>query len=71
MNLKHGAIDVIIPNYTSEQVADAFHSSGHFSRVAPYTDGRSSAHADYKPSDHSRYQGRGATQAWYRVDTDE
>ena len=43
-----GAIDVKISDFNSEQVADALHRSGNFNRVSSYTDGRTSAHADYR-----------------------
>lgn len=64
---QHNAIDVRISGYSSEQVANALHGSNHFKRVASYTDDRASAHADYMPSSHSRYQGRYSDQEWYRV----
>ncbi|MBC6428953.1 MAG: hypothetical protein GDA55_07000 [Cellvibrionales bacterium] len=63
----NGAIDVKISGLNSEQVANTLYSSGHFSRVASYTDGRISAHADYRPSDHGRYQGRKPNQKWIKV----
>ena len=43
-----GAIDVRIRGFNSEEVANALFESGRFNRVSSYTDGRSSAHADYR-----------------------
>ena len=44
----HGAIDVYIAGFTSEQTANALFASGHFRRVSSYTD-KNTAHADYMP----------------------
>ena len=41
--------------YSSKQVADILFNSGSFTRVARYTDGRNSAHGDYKPYGDGNY----------------
>ena len=65
---EHRAMDVKIDGYSSEDTAKAFAKSGLFSRVASYTDGRTAAHVDHMPSDHSRYEGRKPDQKWYEVE---
>ena len=47
-------MDVKVTGYSSERLADAFEKSRLFSRVASYTDGRITAHVDYKPSNYMR-----------------
>ena len=42
------AMDVKMQGRTSEELARALHRSGRFNRVSWYTDGRTSAHADYR-----------------------
>ena len=66
----HGAIDVYIDGYSTEETASALCSIGRFNRVSSYsgtrpsTDRRNTAHADYKPSgnqglfDNWHYQGK-------------
>ena len=56
-----GAIDVRISGFNSEQVADAFYDSGNFNRVSSYTDGRTSAHVDYRSTGN---QGRFVDWVW-------
>ena len=61
----HGAIDVRVEGLSSEQVADAFHRSGRFNRVSSYSDGRTSAHADYNP-----HGPQGRFRDWRRIDNE-